>query len=403
MAASSSLNRPRILYLSATTHVGGAEISLLNLLEALDRTKFEPIVVCPGEGRLAELLRRRGIRVEILPLPGAIRGARRLSFSFWNPYHVARAALAVLWTNVRLFRFLRRENVVLLHANSMKADLYASPVAWISGVPIVWEFHDLVSPEFYGTALRQMVIRFLNAFASCVIARSRAIRTTLIRYGSRPEKVLTIHGGINLDRFRNAGDPDVVRRELGLGPHHLVCGIFARLSPWKGHKLFLEAAARVRDQVPDARFVIAGESAFDSQQYLLELHEMTARLGLIGEVRFLGFREDVPSMMRACDLVVSCSVLPEPYGLTPLEAGASERAVVAPTWGGCVETVLDEETGVLVPPGDARALAEAILHLLEAPGVRARLGHAGRERVEALFNSRAKARAVESVYISLLK
>ncbi|MEE2710535.1 MAG: glycosyltransferase, partial [Gemmatimonadota bacterium] len=181
-----------------------------------------------------------------------------------------------------------------------------------------------------------------------------------------------------------------------------VVSIFSRLDRWKGHTYFLQAAACVASEFPDARFLVVGALTFDDPEYADDLHALTRELDLEDRVTYLGFRQDIADLMAASDIIVHASILPEPLGLTPMEAQAAGKPVVAVGAGGVLETVADGETGLLVPARDAGAMADALLDLLRRPDRRRRMGEAGRARAETLFDLNVNAQRVQDVYKSLL-
>lgn len=170
--------------------------------------------------------------------------------------------------------------------------------------------------------------------------------------------------------------------------------IVGRLAPWKGQHILLDAATRVRREVPDARFRIVGDALFGEEDYRRACEEQTVRSGLAEAVEFRGFREDVGADLAASTLVVHASTLPEPFGQTVVEAMAAGRAVIAADAGGPRETVVHGETGLLTPPGDAEALAAAIVRLLKDPAERRAMAEAGRRRVAEHFTIEQTAETV---------
>jgi glycosyltransferase involved in cell wall biosynthesis len=301
-------------------------------------------------------------------------------------------------------RQLRLSGARLVHINAMKAGLFAAPAARWLGLPVIWDFKDLVSADHYAPTLRRVVVAYLNLFATRVIANSEAIRTELVRAGVHADKVVALYNGIDLARYAphtaEAGRTRV-RAELGLAPETPVAVMVGRLAPWKGHDVFIRAAAHVHARLPEARFLVVGDSAFDPPAYRAQLEQLAAEGKLGTTLRFLGFRHDVPEVMGAADVVVHCSTLPEPLGLTPIEAMALGRPVIAAAAGGPLETVAHGETGLLTPPRDATALAEAMLRLFGDATTRAGMGAAGRARAERMFDLRENARAVMQVYDSV--
>ena len=208
-----------------------------------------------------------------------------------------------------------------------------------------------------------------------------------------PGKFVTIHSGIDLAYFRSVRvDPAVKRKELGLPPEGPIVGTVGRLVPIKGLEWLLKAAPRVLAEFPQACFVIIGDGPM-----LGELRELTAILGIGLRVVFLGAREDVPECLAAFDLFVLPS-LNEGMGRVLLEAMAVGCPVVATRVGGIPDIVADRTTGLLVPPRDDRALAEAILTLLRDRSRRVAYGEAARRHVDGRFDVETMVRNIERLY-----
>jgi len=394
----------RVALVSATSVLGGAELYGTTLMAALDPARYRPLVICPPTGDLPDLLQVRGLRTLPLVLPDRISSAARASFSF-GPRSLVPTALAVGEAALAVVAVLRRSGARLVHINSIKAGFFAAPVARLLGLPVVWDFKDLVTPDHYSPKLRRVVAAYLNLFATRVIANSGAIRAELVRAGVREDKVVALHNGIDLARFspHTAAEGRArVRTALGIASDMPVAVMVGRLAPWKGHDVFIKAAAIVHARMPHARFLVVGDSAFDPPAYRAQLEELTREGGLDKSLSFLGFRDDVPEVMGAGDVVVHCSTLPEPLGLTPIEAMALGRPVISVAAGGPLETVADGEMGLLTPMGDVEALAAAMVRLLGDAHERERMGCLGRARAERMFDLRVNAAAVMQVYDEVL-
>lgn len=382
--------------------MGGGQVYLLRQLSQLDPARFEPIVLCPMEGVLTDFLRQSGVRVHILPIHQGLINLRKedllkdLISIVKNPFRL----LSGVW---RLASWLRREKVTLVHLNSMKAGFYGGMAARLAGVPTVWDFKDILSEDFFPSFNRKLVVLVGNTCTDAVVANSHIIGRTFIGQGGRQGKVIVIHNGINLDEFCPDSPASDIRLTLGFTDKTPVVSIFSRLDRWKGHTYFLEAAAQTSRVFPDARFLVVGATTFDDEAYATELIRLTESLGLTDRVHYLGFREDIASLMAASDLIVHASTLPEPLGLTPMEAQAAGRPVVAVGAGGVLETVAHEETGLLIPPKDASAMANALITLLGDPARCKLMGQAGRARAEALFDLKINARKVQDVYLGLIE
>jgi glycosyltransferase involved in cell wall biosynthesis len=217
----------------------------------------------------------------------------------------------------------------------------------------------------------------------------------------RARRILTIYDGIDCATFAPGGGP-AVRRELGLPPDVPVVGIVGHIQDWKGQHLVVEAVARARERCPGLRCLIVGGVHRRGAEYAAALRERIATLGLGAHVILTGPRGDVPACMDAMDIVLHASVTPEPFGRVLIEAMALGKPVIAPREGGPCLVVVDGETGLLVPPRDEAALADAILQLIADPARRAAMGRAGRTRVEAVFDIRHHVRAVEALFDDIL-
>ena len=190
-----------------------------------------------------------------------------------------------------------------------------------------------------------------------------------------------------------------VRQELGIAPEDVVIGVVGRLAPEKGHRYLIEAAPAIVEQVPTAKFVFAGQgrSRADIEAQIAGLSEAMAR-----RFHVLGFREDVPQLLRGFDVFVLPSTEGESLGTSILEAFMAERPVVATDLGGVRESVMDGVTGRLVPPGDAGALAHAIIEQIQQPERAREMTMTGKRRVQDLFSPEVIARQPEDVYMKVL-
>jgi glycosyltransferase involved in cell wall biosynthesis len=188
-----------------------------------------------------------------------------------------------------------------------------------------------------------------------------------------------------------------VRRELGLSADHLFILSVGRLDPQKGHPYLIEAMRRVLQEVPQARLVIVGGAQQASEEYVADLRTLAAAPGLAGKVTFTGERTDVPQLMAACDVFALASLW-EGFGLVFAEAMAASKPVVATNVSAIPEVVVHGETGILVPPGDPQALAEALIRLGRDPAERRRLGRNGYHRVRTQFTAERMVDETMAVY-----
>jgi len=383
-----------ILFLDHSAKMGGGEIALLGLVRALDRSRFTPVVALASAGPLVEKLRAAGVETHVLPLDRSIVEARKDNLGYKSLFRLRQASLCVAYA-VRLARFARRHGVHLIHTNSLKADVYGGLAGRIAHIPVLWHVRDTIGDGYLPASLASLFLFLIKILPQQVIANSESTRRHL--KPSHAEAVPVVYSGVSDERMVASGPPGPF---LG-GPQ--IVALVGRIADWKGQHIFIQAAALVRDRFPQARFQIIGAPLFGEYEYERFLHQMVCDLGLEDHVKFLGFREDVPALLAQADIVVHASTLGEPFGQVVIEGMAAGKPVIATDGGALPEIVIPNETGLLVPMGDAPAMAEAMRTLLSDPVRAAAMGVAGRQRVRERFTIAHTARKLEGIYEYLLR
>lgn len=336
----------KILFLDQSGKPGGAELCLLDIAKPYrDRC----LVTLLADGPFRNLLEQHQIPVQVL----SSDGIQVRKDSSWRQGLGSLAPLLPLITKVvRLSR-----GYDLIYANTPKALVVGAIAAWLSRRPLVYHLHDILSPDHFSAMNRRLAVTLANRCASLVIANSEASRTAFIAAGGRTDLTQVIYNGFESQAYQSV-IPDVaqLRQQLGLESQFVV-GHFSRLSPWKGQHVLLEALARCPEDIT-ALFV--GDALFGEQQYVEQLHQQVNALGLQKRVRFLGFRSDVVTLMKLCDLIAHTSTAPEPFGRVIVEAMLCGKPVVAAKSGGAVELITPEIDGWLTTPGNPQQLAAVI-------------------------------------------
>jgi glycosyltransferase involved in cell wall biosynthesis len=281
--------------------------------------------------------------------------------------------------------------VDVVHAFSVIAALYALIPAMLAHVPFVVHVQDAQPPR----PLRRAALRLLGRRATRLICVSEAVADMLRGIGVQAEKLVVVHNGVE-ERFLEQKAP----RSAGLDGRGPRIGLFAHIIPWKGHEVFLDAAALLVRRFPSARFyLVGGRLAGVSEAYVDSLRARSAAPPLAGRVELTGACSDVVPWMAAMDVIVHTSVAPEAFGLVICEAMALGKPVIATDCGAPRELITDGTTGYLAPPGDVAALARTLERVLEQPdpevGLRAAAACRLRFSPEA-FGARL-ARAYETV------
>ncbi|QXC48234.1 glycosyltransferase family 4 protein [Agrobacterium salinitolerans] len=373
------------LFVSHTGEKGGAELFLTDLVKAGPHSWRACFL---SGGAAADDLIDAG-RTPVMLSAGKKMLSIRRDASFGALLRGAADVVAVAW---QLSREARRYDVIC--ANSQKALFVCALAATFSRRPLVWILHDIVTDPAFSAANRRASLAFARLFARLVAVNSNETGRAFIEAGGEADKVRIVYNGFDPAKARiyEPGAAARLRAELGLGPQPLV-GLFGRLSEWKGQHVFLDAIAAMEG----VQAVIVGGALFGQEAYEARIREQASRLGLEGRVRFLGFRPDVPELMAAMDVVAHTSIVAEPFGRVVVEAMMCGRPVVATRGGGVTEIIRDGETGLLVPPGNALALAAAIGRIMSQPALAERLARKGREDVSQRFSLEETCRSVSAL------
>jgi glycosyltransferase involved in cell wall biosynthesis len=332
-------------------------------------------------------LRSLGHRTMLVAHPnGELRARAAEGLELLPLAPVTEMDLSAAW---RLARALKQLHPDIVHAHDPHGVAMAALALSMSTEPVK---PPLVASRRVDFPIRgNSLSRWKYRQVDCFICASEAIRQMLINEAIEPERAVTVHEGIDVGRIAAAA-PARLHEELWLPHGAPIVGNVAALVPHKGQKHLVEAAALVVRQVPDARFVIAGEGELRPA-----LEHQIKHLGLEKHVMLAGFRPDVLSVHKAFDLFVMSSVT-EGLGTSILDAMAAGRPVVATAAGGIPEVVRDGATGILVPPRDHEAMAAAIVKLLKDEPLRKRLGAAGQSLVHARFSAERMVQETLSVY-----
>ena len=383
----------RVLFVQPKAETAGSDHSLLTLLEALDRPRFEPLVVVPRVGPLHERIAACSSKVFLLDgvaLRAPADGADAL-----------RLARTSLRASASLRSLMREHRVDLVHANSLVVP-GALLAARLEGVPAICHAREIfASRPRTGSVLARLAARL----SARVIAISQAVLEGLPAR-ARP-RARVVYNAVDLARFtprpESNGRQGPLRRALQLEEGSPLVGFVGRLFAWKGPEDFLVAAREIAAAAPRSAFVVVGGPVVPSQrEYAEGLRRMASDLGIASRCHFAGERADLAEALRDLDLLLVPSRDPEPLGRTAIEAMACGLPVVASATGGLREVVEEGATGFLVPPRNPGALASAALRILGDRDLARRMGSRARAVAEARFWSTAHARAVEGIYEEVL-
>ncbi|MBI3315962.1 MAG: lipopolysaccharide heptosyltransferase II [Candidatus Omnitrophica bacterium] len=340
----------------------------MNILQVLPELKSGGVE--RGTVDLAKYLMKHGHKAVVVsaggPLVGDLASAGVTHYAL--PVH-RRSPFAMMYSVRMLIKIVRKENIEVIHARSRVPAWVAYFVSRTTQVPFVTTCHG-----FYGDHWFSRVM----GWGKIVVVASHIIgRRMRDSFGVPYNKIRLIHRGVDLEEFR-------FRSLAEKGPsQEILIGLIGRITPIKGHPLFLKAMARVTRVLPNVRIQIIGDAP--KPQYKEELLSLTRRLGLQHCVEFLGTRYDIPQLLSKMSVLVVPAVGEEAFGRVAIEAGACGVPVVATRMGGLTDILEPEKDGLLVPPDDPRLLADAILRILKDPALGERLAAELRKKVEREF------------------
>jgi glycosyltransferase involved in cell wall biosynthesis len=341
------MDKKCILFVSYTAVLGGGELCLLDSAHAYRDTSQ---VLLLTDGVLRSRLEDLGVKVEVL------NSSRSLADVKVSSGLASLKSIGDLW---RLGKQIAQKSKAfdLIHANNQKGFVVSAIARLFGGAPVVWHLHDILTADIFSPINRRIAVTLANWFAARVIVNSQATGEAFVAAGGKRELLRIVYNGFDREVFDRIDDHQAdFRSELGIPINKSLVGMFSRLSYWKGQHILLEAASLL----PDVHVLLVGEALFGEAEYTEKLKNIAAQTSLQGRVHWLGFRQDIPRLMKACDAIAHCSTAPEPFGRVIVEAQLAQRPAIATIGGGTGEIIEHEVTGLLIPPNDPQLLAEAM-------------------------------------------
>ena len=366
------MKQHRILFVDHTAVMGGAELSLLDLATAYRQTSK---VLLFEDGTLRSRLQQQKVEVEIAQVSQkmtSLRASGGLS---------SLATIPELWrTASKISQSASGYHVIL--ANSQKAFVTAALATLRNSPPLIWHLRDILTARHFSRINRLVAVSLANNFASRVITNSHATAKAFVAAGGRKDLCHVVYNGFESEKFDRVTSDEIAqfRSQLGIGEAPLV-GLFSRLSYWKGQHVLLEAVK----ELPKVQVIIVGEALFGEQEYVSQIESLAQMPELKGRIHWLGFRDDIPILMKACDIVTHTSTEPEPFGRVIVEGQLAQKPVVASAAGGALELIESGHNGFLFPPEDAIALRQLIDKLISDRPLAESIAQQGYQDAKANF------------------
>jgi glycosyltransferase involved in cell wall biosynthesis len=373
------LGKIRILHITPVLTIGGAEQKLFYILKGLKSDQFSHHVIYAIPGELTTEIKNKGI-----PL------SRIYPMSLINPF-----SLSTVW---RIYRYIKKNHIDIVHCHLDVAYIIGGLAAFLARVPLIFSFQNIADERY----LRfYKVYKYLEKassfFTDKFLVESEDVMKVLLAWGIRKDKIEVIPNGVeipgNIDVLIQKSE--AIRKKLGLEGRFLI-GNLARLVDFKNHKLLLNAAAKVINMNPNATFLIIGDGPLRE-----ELKVLSDKRGISNHVVFLGTVMDFEPYLILFDIFVISSFT-ESTPMSLLHALAYRRPVISTAVGDIPSIIQDTINGILVPSDDPRALAKAILDLLEDAEKRNKIAFAGRELAKEKFSIQTMIDGIERIYLDVM-
>lgn len=361
-----------ILILGASSDLYGGSKILAIVANILQEGKHKPIVVVSEHGELIGELNRLGVEVRIVRL-GILRRKYFSVPGILNRIKVNRSA----WKT--LGKLIDEEKIDIVYSNTTGV-LIGAFLAKKKNIKHIWHIHEIITkPKTFTRILGRLV----NKYADNVIVVSDAVKNHWKEY-INTTNINRIYNGIDTSIYtRSEG---LLRKELNLKETDLVIGMIGRVNHWKGQDFFIDIVRQILNHEPDTKFIIAGD-AYPGNEHLV--NKMLDRLNNElppQSVFYIGYRTDIPSILKSIDIFVLPSILPDPFPTVILEAMASSKPVVATNHGGALEMVAHMETGIIIPHDNVEESAGEILKLIRDREKMVTMGELGNIRINTLFS-----------------
>jgi glycosyltransferase involved in cell wall biosynthesis len=375
----------KILYVIDNLEFGGGERGFLQIIKGLDKEKYIIYTVSKPDGEFGKKLVEMDIHLEPLNME-----------SRFNPF-----------TILKLMRIIRKKCVHIVHSQGARADFFARVAVKATGRSYLVSTVQMPVEGYNVNPFKKLIYmvfdRFSERFVDRFIVVSERLRKILTeKHRISPDRVVKIYNGIEIDEYmpnieKVRSQKSEVRREFGLADSVPVIGAIGRLTWQKGLEYLIEAVPDVLKKHPEAMFLIVGEGPLKDK-----LKAKSEELRVEDKVIFTGFRTDIKEVLSAIDILVIPSLL-EGFPMITLEAMAMAKPIIATNINGITEQITNGINGILIPPKDPSAIAQATITLINNREKAKAMGLAARKKAEEEFSVEKMVSETEKVYLSLLK
>lgn len=372
----------KVLNVLLSNHIGGPQIRVLSVARELRKYGIETVMLSPkGEGDFARRARNEHFKTYQIMLYGP---------KHFNSFVSVLANLKWFFTfPLSLFtitKIIKKEKIEIVHVQGL-LNLQAPVAALLMRKKIVWHLISSLYPKILVSFLMPLITMIADQIV--VVAEKLGKYYLGCKLKSTKTNALIIYECVDVDKFSpfavSKNDIDKLKREFDMSPSDKIVGCVGNINPAKGYEYFIDGANLIKEELDNVKFIIVGAKSNTQKHYYLKLQTLVSSLKMGQDIIFTGKRDDISQVLSMFDVFVLPSIA-EGTPIIILEAMAMEKLVVATDVGAVSDQVLDDKTGIIVPPRNPKAIAEAVIYLLEHAEERIRMAKKGRERAKEMFS-----------------
>jgi glycosyltransferase involved in cell wall biosynthesis len=373
----------RVAFIDQSSQMGGVEYSTLRVAQAIDKFRFDPVIICPKEGDLPNLARLAGIEVQIVSSPKF----PSVSFQFGkrylaNPFGFFLSAINVLRSAHRLEIHLRAKPVDILITKGLLAHFYAGIAAFRLKIPCIWYIQEEVDSKRAGGFYHYLLMKCARSLPAKIIVDAEDLRDQFEGFSQDNRFLQVISNGVDTNQFAPFAGPERVKAKesFQISERALTIGQSGRIIPLKGQDILLQAFMRIAKDYPEIHLLFVGGPLFGNRQFELALKDQVEKNKLSERVTFTGFLPDVRQGLAAIDIYVHASVETD-SPISVMEAMACGLAVIVSGVRGTTEMVIPNQDALLFEPRNFNVLAQDLEKLILSKKLRSDLGKKARQSV----------------------
>jgi glycosyltransferase involved in cell wall biosynthesis len=379
----------RVLHIINAIHFGGAEQVVLTITKSFDYRYIKPIVICFAKGLLIEKLSNEGIPHYLIPM---------------------KSKIDILVPLIKTINLIKKKNIDIIHTHTVRSNLIGRFAAFFTRRKCITHLHSPISRDFGDLRrgrLNEAIDRISRPIANRYIAVSYSLRKEMLQMGMPPHKIVTIHNALDLASFNSPVYTNNVKRsireEYNIPNNSILLVLVALLRPRKGVEVIIKAMKLILKRLPMVYlFIVGNDDLSEKPDYGNRLQRLTYQLGIKSNIIFTGFRDDVPNILRQCNLMVLPSLFGEGLPMVILEAMYLGVPVVASKVEGIPEVIEDEVNGFLVEPGAPEQLAKKIIKAIKSPDLLRQIKKEARRKIIDEMDGHAQSKKIEKVYREII-